>query len=251
MYEIFDNKDRAELFVESTLSTNDDLKKMIYSADGPVCAFIRARRQLSGKGRLGRSFFSPEGGLYFSLSYPLSGKENNIPFITLLAGLAASEAIERLAGVKTEIKWPNDIYLNGKKLGGILCELVSSKSLTAVVGIGINLSVPVSEIPSELRDIMTSFCAEGLTPPLVTELARSIAERLDKLVYSDGELFSAGKKTLESIKARSFSIGKKVRYSVGENTLEGVITDISETGAAVLELPDGSKKEIFYGEITQ
>ncbi len=251
MYEFFDNTDRTELSVGDTLSTNDDLKKMIYSADGCVFALVRADRQLSGRGRLGKSFFSPAGGLYFSLSYPLSGKESNIPFLTLLAGLAASEAIEELTGVRTLIKWPNDIYLNGKKLGGILCELVSSKSLTAVVGIGINLSAEGDEIPRELRDIMTSFSAEGLSSPDKNELARAIGRRLDRLVYSEMELFSVGKETLEAIKARSFSIGKKVKYSVGEDTLEGVITDISQTGAAVIELPDGSKKEIFYGEITQ
>ncbi len=251
MYDNFIHRERNAVSIKKTLSTNDDLKKIIYASDCPVFSFVCAEEQTGGRGRLGKSFFSPEGGLYFSLSYPLTGKENNIPFLTLLAGLAVSEAIEELTGVKTLVKWPNDIYLNGRKLGGILCELVSGKVLTAVVGIGINIGTDKNEIPPELRGIMTSFSAEDIPLPEKTALAEAIYLKLDSFVYSENELFSVGEKTLDEIRRRSFSIGKKVRYIMGESAVEGVISDITPTGAAVLLLPDGSKKEIFYGEITQ
>lgn len=251
MYDILGDRERSRLYLEETLSTNDDLKKIIYASDDPVFSLVYAGHQTSGRGRLGKSFFSPEGGLYFSLSFPLCGKEKNIPFLTLLAGLAVSEAIEKLTGVRTHIKWPNDIYLNGRKLGGILCELVSGRTLTAVVGIGINMGVSKEEIPSELTEIMTSFCAEGIPLPERKALAEAVCSKLDSLVYAGNELFNVSEKTLDAIRSRSFSIGKKVKYVMGENTVEGIISDIAPTGGAVLELSDGSKKEIFYGEITQ
>ncbi len=251
MYDNFGKAERSTVLLKEAASTNDELKKMIYTADRPVFVTVIADRQTGGRGRLGRSFFSPDGGLYFSASYPLTGRETNIPFLTLLAGLCVSEAIEEQTGVKTLIKWPNDIYLSGKKLGGILCELVSGRTLTAVVGIGINVAVAADEIPSELRDIMTSFRAENKPLPDKRRLAEAVTEGLDACVYSRRELFSAGEKTVEEIRRRSFSIGKTVKYRLGESITEGVFSDITPTGAAVLLLPDGSKKEIFYGEITQ
>ena len=251
MYDNLGCTERSTVLLTETLSTNDDLKKMIYTADSPVFKTVIADRQTGGRGRLGKSFFSPDGGLYCSLSYPLTGKETNIPFLTLLAGLCVSEAIEELTGVKTLIKWPNDIYIGSKKLGGILCELVSGKTLTAVVGIGINLDASADEIPPELRDIMTSFRAENKPTPDKRRLAKIISERLDGRVYCEKELFASREKTVEEIRRRSFSIGKRVKYNLGESVIEGEIADITPTGAAVLLLPDGSKKEIFYGEITQ
>lgn len=251
MYEKLLNTPRDFVFLDKTESTNGDIKKMIYTASSPVFSVVSAKMQLSGRGRLGRSFFSPDGGLYFSFSLPLTGKENNIPFVTLLAGLAVSEAIEELTGVKTEVKWPNDIYLNGKKLGGILSELVSGKFITAVVGVGINLCVSKDDIPSELQDKMTSFSAEGESVPDKNRLTELITAKTDEYVYKNKELYKTNSDTMERIRSRSFSVGKGVKYILGDCVLEGIVTDITNTGAAEILLPDGTKREIFCGEITQ
>ncbi len=251
MYKEFKDRKRNVIFLDRTESTNSDIKKMIYGAVEPVFAVVSASSQTGGRGRLGRNFYSPKGGLYFSLSLPLTGKEKNIPFITLLAGLAVSEAVEELTGVKTQIKWPNDIYLNGKKLGGILCELVSGKNLTAVVGTGINFSVTADDIPDELTGKMTSFAIEDIPVPDKKELIDIITKKTDKYIYENNELSEVNDDTIEKIRNRSFSIGKNVRYILGDSILEGIITDITKTGAAVILLPDGTKKEIFCGEITQ
>lgn len=251
MYKDFLPVKREIVFLKESTSTNGDLKKLIYEKKSPVFSVICADKQSAGRGRLGRSFYSRAGGAYFSLSLPLSGKEKNIPFITLLAGLCVSEAIEELTGVKTEIKWPNDIYYNGKKLGGILSELVSKDTLTAVVGIGINLSIKKEEIPVELKDIMTSFAAEGLPVPERRMLIEKISERLDGFVYENKLLFEENEEILERIKNRSFSIGKAVKYKKGEEEISGTVTDITPQGAAVITLPDNTKTEIFCGELTQ
>ena len=247
MYNTFPDRKREFISVPVTESTNNDLKNIIKQSDAPVFSAVTAERQLSGRGRLGRSFLSPSGGLYFSLAYPLTGDEKNIPFLTLLAGLAVSDAINELTGAATLIKWPNDIYLGGRKLGGILTELISCRGLTAVVGIGINLSE--KNFPGELQDIATSFSHEGITAPDKAALMNSITEKLDRLVYDDGCLYNVKDSLHQKLRERSFSIGKAVRYNAGNEEIKGIVTDIKNTGAAEITLPDGTKREIFCGEI--
>lgn len=251
MYGNFEEIRRNFIWFESTGSTNNDIKKIIRNSSAPVFDVICAGYQTEGRGRLGRNFFSPDGGLYFSVAVPLSGKEKNIPFMTLLAGLCVSEAINELCGVKTMIKWPNDIYLDGKKLGGILCELVSGNIITAVAGVGINLSIKQEDIPRDLRDIMTSLAVGNIIPPQKDALVEKIVGKLDAYIYEHKELFSVREETLKAIKERSFSIGKNVKYILGNEVIEGVVTDIKVSGAAEILLPDSTKKEIFCGEITQ
>ncbi len=247
MYNDFSDRKRDIVSVPVTDSTNNDLKSIIKNSEFPVFSVVTAKRQLSGRGRLGRSFLSPEGGLYFSVSYPLTGKENNIPFLTLLAGLAVNEAIRELTGTHTQIKWPNDIYLNNKKLGGILTELITFRGLTAVVGIGINLTEKA--FPEEIREIATSFAREGITPPDKGELIKKITEILDRLVYEEYSLYNADKAITDKLRERSYSLGKTVTYSLGDEIITGVVTDIKDTGAAQITFSDGTEKEIFCGEI--
>ena len=118
---------RHFIHLTSTASTNTDLKSRIAAAKGPVYDVISADRQTGGRGRLGRTFFSPPGGLYVSVALPLTGEETDLPCLTLLAGLCVCTALEDLCDVAPRIKWPNDLYLNGKKLCGILCELVGGE----------------------------------------------------------------------------------------------------------------------------
>lgn len=249
MYESSFSPVREFISLGKSESTNNDIKLKIRQSADPLFAVISAEEQSGGRGRLGRSFFSPSGGLYFSASFPLSGEEKNIPFLTLLAGLSVSLAIEQLTGVKTLIKWPNDIYYNDKKLGGILCELITGKTLTAVAGIGINLSLKKEDIPEELSSVLTSFCAEGLNIPDKTELIYRITHILDSLIYEQKQLFSVSSDVIGDIRSRSYSIGKKVKYETKDGVLSGTVTDINKDGAAVISLPDGTKREIFCGEI--
>lgn len=249
MYKNFLHGKRESVFLSTTESTNNELKKMIYKSEAPLFSSVSAETQLCGRGRLGRSFFSPSGGLYFSFSLPLRGDEKNIPFITLLAGLSVMEAVRELTGTDILIKWPNDIYYEGRKLGGILCELVSGRCLTAVVGTGLNLTLMKDEIPQELKDKMTSFVIEGIKLPDKKELMGRIIENTDKYIYEYNELFSVRDETMQKLRECSYSIGKKVKYTLGDTVLEGIVTDIKKTGAAEILLSDGTKKEIFCGEI--
>ena len=226
---------------QESASTNADMKNIIYSSSEPLFLTLSARRQSSGRGRLGRSFFSPSGGLYFSVSYPLNGDETNVPFLTLLAGLSVHEALKELYNCQTVIKWPNDIYLNGKKLCGILCELVCSHGkMTAVAGIGINISLKKEDIPEELRNIMTALSLEGVSAER-EELMKQIVKNLDEYIYSQNQLYSANEAVIDKIRSLLRQFDRKVKYTLDGEVKEGYITDIQKNGAAVMKTDSGEE----------
>lgn len=229
---------------EETASTNTELKNEIYSSPVPVYTVLSADRQTAGRGRLGRSFYSPSGGLYFSAALPIPPEFDNIPFITLLSGLAAAEAVEELSGARVLIKWPNDLYINGKKAGGILCELVSGCQLTAVIGMGINLTLPPEDIPGELKGKMTSLKAENAVITDKTELMMKITAAIDKMT-EERDFFSY----LAKINARLFSVGKSVKYHSPGGEIKGVFTGIFPDGAAEITDENGKKHKAVSGEI--
>ena len=243
---------RHFIHLPSTVSTNTDLKARIGAAKGPVYDVISADRQTGGRGRLGRTFFSPPGGLYVSVALPLTGEETDLPCLTLLAGLCVCTALEDLCGVTPRIKWPNDLYLNGKKLCGILCELVGGEIPTAVVGIGVNLNARPEEIPAELKEKMTSLRAEGVTPPPPEALIKAITEKLDRAVYEDRALTdkTALARYLGQIRDRSYLDGRTVGWTVNGETVSGTFQGIADNGAALLQLPDGTTRAVAFGEIT-
>lgn len=243
---------RKLLEVDETQSTNDDLKKMIYGSTEPCFAVITAFRQTGGRGRLGRSFLSPDGGLYFSASYPLDKNTKNIPFLTLAAGLAAAEAIEKIptsTKIDCELKWPNDIYLNGRKVCGILTELVgAAETLTAVVGIGINVRDISEECPHELRRKITSLNGEGIFPDREA-LLRSIVEELDNFVYLQGTLDSVSDGIVEEINRRSYLCGKTIEFSDNGRKIKGSAGEIKKDGALSVFTNEG-EFHIKFGEVT-
>lgn len=245
------NIDRKYIYKEETASTNSDLKELIKSSPCPEYTVIRAKKQSGGRGRLGRSFHSPAGGLYFSAAFPLTGEEKLVPALTLLTGLFVCETVEELCEAAPSVKWPNDIFLNGRKLCGILCELTGGKYPTVIAGIGINLSTAEKDIPRELTDIMTSLSIENAALPDPEVFMRTVIGKLDRAVYDEKTLCSdvIPEKYIEKLRARSYLTGKEVKYRTAEKELRGVFSDISDAGEAVI---DTGKEEIriFCGEIT-
>jgi BirA family biotin operon repressor/biotin-[acetyl-CoA-carboxylase] ligase len=153
-------------------STNRKAKEL--SVQGVETPFVVvAATQNAGRGRLGRVFESPEGGVYFSLV--LSGKDIvNPDLVTTSASLAVSRAMERLTGIKTDIKWVNDLYFNGKKVCGILCESFTANGKRfSVIGVGINLST--ENFPDEIKNVAASLGVDHLKKE---ELGRRIAENI-------------------------------------------------------------------------
>ena len=232
-------------------STNSEIKAMARASDAPVTAVLRAGAQSGGRGRQNKAFYSPAGGVYFSAAFPLSGDETHISFLTLLSGLAVCRALESMCPAPYRIKWPNDIYLNGKKICGILTELVSvGPRLTAVVGIGVNTKLAPGDIPPALSSVMTSLQAERLRAPDPDALVKTAVSLLDHYVYDLRALSADTTAFTKEINARAYLTGRTVAVDTGSETVSGTVTGISPAGLLRLDTPQG-EKEILSGTVTE
>ena len=236
-------------YLEETDSTNRYLKELA-AAGAPEGTVIIAGRQSAGRGRLGRSFFSPvEKGIYMSiLLRPEITLERSV-LITSLAAVVVARAMERIGGIRAKIKWVNDIFINNKKTCGILTEAginVSEGTLDyAVLGIGIN--VGVMEFPEELQDIATSVSNECGFEVSKDVLIEEVLKELEEWYPT---LWNGG--FLEESRKRSLLLGKEIRV-VDETHPEGgypaKAVDINELGNLIIER-DGRLQILNSGEVS-
>ena len=162
---------------DTVTSTNDILKEKA-RAGAPAGTVAVAKRQTAGRGRMGRSFFSEDGGLYFSLLLRPAGKAEDVLAITAKAAVAVALAVEKHTGKAAEIKWVNDIYQGGKKVCGILAEgQATGHGMDYVVlGIGVNLSL-ASGFPEDLKETAgtlfsdTAYDAEAILADILANLS--------------------------------------------------------------------------------
>lgn len=218
-------------------STNDVLKKDAekYESGTVLCA----KEQTHGKGRSGRSFYSPPTGLYFSVL--LKGEQINPSVLTVLSAVAVMKGIRETYGIKTQVKWVNDIFYEGKKVCGILTEgaFEKGKLKHAIVGIGINISTEI--FPDEIKNIAGSL---GENTNKNDELLIKI---LDNFSY-EIQNFSDGK-FLEFYKKNCLTLGRKVRLISTDNSpADGVAFDIGNNAELIVKTDSGEVKKIFYGE---
>lgn len=234
------------LYLDEVDSTNSYAKRLAQSGEVTDELYIVAKKQSAGRGRMGRSFSSDEaGGLYMSrLFYPEIPASQAIR-ATLAMAVCAAEAIDELAGVRTEIKWVNDIYLNGKKLGGILTEGEFSEDgerfCYCVSGIGVNLSRRV--FPDEIKDIAISL--EDVSGRVVEPkaLAEKIAEKLVAVDLSRPESFMGG------YVERSFVIGRRVEVVRADRTYPAIALSIDDEGRLIVKDDDGVLHTLCDGEV--
>ncbi len=160
-----------------TGSTNKDLLSRIRGGDTSA-VIITAHRQTGGRGRLGRSFSSEEGGIYFSFNFPIPVKDAHlISCVTPAAGVAAAAALRSLYGADVRLKWVNDLILGGKKLGGILSESLTVKdTVHVVVGIGINVSN--TDLPPVATSLSEHICGRFSADDVIAETVNGFFERL-------------------------------------------------------------------------
>lgn len=238
------------LVYDSLESTNDKAKE--HARDGaPSGTIVVARSQTAGRGRLGRSFFSPEGeGLYMTALYCPDVSAGELMTLTAFASVAVCDAIEVVAGARPRSKWPNDIVAGGKKLCGILTELSLDPSggvRSAVIGIGVN--VGHSAFPPELEETASSLKLEyGFAPPLAGVCA-AIAERLDEAVPAC--IGEARGEWLRKYKADCLTIGKRVALARGKTVRNGTAAGIDDNAALIVSFDDGTVEAVSSGEVLQ
>ena len=215
-------------------------------ADGVKAPFaLIAGKQNGGKGRLGRSFFSPPGGIY--LSVVLSSSDIPDPdLLTISASIAAADAIEKLTGAECLIKWVNDIYSRGRKVVGILTEGIVNMELggldEAIIGIGINLSGNDDDIPAELKGKMGFLFPEGRSPVSRAKLAAAVTDNLIAI---------QGKDFIDEYRKRCFIIGHDVTVvKPGKGEWPAFAYDVDSSGHLLVEYGDGRRESLSSGEVT-
>ena len=223
----------------------------------PQGVMVLADSQTAGRGRLGRTWFSPPGaGLYMSVLLRPENLSAGLPLITIASGLAVATAVEIACGVKLQLKWVNDLIFQGRKVGGILAELQSivSPSSTSsgfsqalVIGIGVNISSRNVRLPQELtdkvswlEDVRHNSIDRNL---LVSQIAYELEQVLG-LLWS-GQMNSI----LDAWRCYSATLGETVRATVGENTIEGLAIDITNSGALLIKTRNGTR-ELHAGEVS-
>lgn len=219
-------------------STNAEAKRSARSGAG-LPYLICANSQSAGRGRLGRSFYSPAGGgLYMSLAYEPKVSVADAVSITGAAAVAVCEALDELCKTEAEIKWVNDIYVGGRKVCGILTEAVTCGEHTVIiVGIGVNCTTDI--FPDDIKDKAGSVGEVDRNL-----LAASIAERL--LIYA--ETADTGL-WLPEYRRRCLVLGKEITYTDGETARSAVAVAVDEKGGLIVN-EKGKLKTLSTGEIT-
>lgn len=211
---------------------------------------IVAREQTRGRGRQQRVWVSPpDAGLYFSILLRPRLDASRWPLITLMAAVAVTDALAEACALAVDIKWPNDIFVNERKLGGILAEMIETpRGRACVVGIGLNLRE--STLPSELLEIATTV--ETLTGrlPDVEQLLQSLVRAIARHYHALQEL-EGTEQMLEEWTARStYAYGKRVRVALDAEQFEGVTRGLEPDGALRVETEAGEIKTIRAGDVT-
>jgi BirA family biotin operon repressor/biotin-[acetyl-CoA-carboxylase] ligase len=228
-------------------STNGVLKKLAEDGVEPGTVVV-AEVQERGRGRLQRTWESPKGGLWLSvlLDAEKQTAEGKTGLITLMAGCAVAEAISNTFKLEARVKWPNDVLIKGKKVCGILGEMVNvRKKHLAVIGIGVNVNNPVKK-GYDFSPFSTSLTEELKKELAMEELEAEILCQLEKRnqLLSNGE-FDA---ILEDWRKLADTLGKKVRLMTPTGQLEGVAKDIDENGSLLVKKPDGKIETVTAGD---
>lgn len=230
-------------------STNNEAKRRAEADRGSAVLYV-TDHQTAGRGRRGHDFYSPKGsGLYFTLSLPLSAQPADIQVMTCVAAVSTCEAIEALTGTQPRIKWVNDILIDGKKVAGILTELVSNgqnRPLSVIIGIGINLTT--DHFPAEFA--ATAGCVGKVDPNrLCAAVSDKLYDMYTTINNSDKELNIEYNSILEKYKQLNSCIGKGIRYTdtSGEHVARAV--DIAMDGSLIIE-ENGTQKALHSGEIS-
>lgn len=231
---------------DSIPSTNDYLKELAKSGENTVTLAL-AKTQTAGKGRLSKNFVSEMGGAYFSLLFFPDLKAEDGYLLTVLAAVCAMETVEEISGKKCLIKWVNDIYLDNKKVCGILCESAtetkSGNIKYAVLGVGIN--VFSSCITESIKDIATSVFNDRKYDE--TEISKIISVFCNKFLQGLETL--SDKAFIEKYRKNSYLDGKEIQYVKNGQIHCATVLGIDDKCRLTIE-EDGKNIKLFSGDIT-
>lgn len=228
-------------------STNNYLKK-VGSKGEKENHLVIALSQTGGRGRMGRSFYSPNGtGIYFSLLLHPEFSAEKSPFLTVMAAVSVAETVMNYNKNDVKIKWVNDIYIDSKKVCGILTEgaINSDKSLDyAVVGIGINVVVPENGFPEDIKNIATSIFQGNTEENIKEKIVAEVVNRFFKMYNGVDTDF------VKRYKEYSYLTGKEINIISGETTRPATVIGITDDCHLLVKNESGELEEISSGDVS-
>ncbi|WP_296884050.1 biotin--[acetyl-CoA-carboxylase] ligase [uncultured Methanobrevibacter sp.] len=237
------------LYVFKEVNSTNTLARFLSMNDAEMGTVIISEKQTKAKGRSGKSWESPLGGVWLSIIINPSVDYSKIPLITLATGVAVAKTLEKIGVENPEIKWPNDIMINGKKVCGILTEAVTKLNTieNVIIGVGIDANLNVSDFPEELQEGTTTLKEELHKEGNENKLIQLFLEEFEKI----NELFNEKEYEviLKEWRKRSYSIGKIVEVREPFNTYyDAYVLGISKDGALIVEKIDGTLEKVISGE---
>jgi BirA family biotin operon repressor/biotin-[acetyl-CoA-carboxylase] ligase len=237
-------------FAREVGSTNDWAKELA-ELGAPEGTVAMAETQTAGRGRLGRKWHSPRGGIWFSIILRPNIKPSEAVCLVFLASLAVAETLRELYGLKVETMWPNDVLVNGCKVCGTLSEMktVGEKVEYVVIGVGLNANIDVKkELPPELWETATSLEEELGRKIALETLFKALLEKMEKLYQTFLEKGFA--KVLAKWKTYAAFLGREVEVHGVGGRIEGQAIDVDDEGALVLRLKHGELKRVLAGDVS-
>ena len=233
-----------------TDSTNRIGMELGYAGE-PEGAVVLAEEQSAGRGRAGRAWHSERAaGIYVTLLLRPKISPVQALLLTMMAGLSAHAAIQAQTGLEADLKWPNDLMLNGKKLGGILTEMYADTSLVRFVIVGIGINVNQEKFLPELGGIATSLrLATGKQQSRLELLARLLREF--ETDYNRFLREGARFVTERFSKASSYAVGKRVRVANGSESFTGITAGLAPEGLLQVQIEGGRVVTVIAGDVTE
>lgn len=237
-------------FYKETDTTNGRLRDLALEGS-PEGTIAVAEQMTAGRGRRGRPWEAPAGtGVWMSILLRPSILPSEASILTLLAGLAVCQALEEETGMNPQIKWPNDILLNGKKLVGILTEMHCEMQETHFLIVGIGINVNTTEFPEGLRDVATSLYIESGRTFSRKNILQRVLLNFEKLYDELMKAHCSFKPFLSRYKEKCITIHQDVKV-LGKETFYAHAQDITEDGELVVIRKDTGKREVvFSGEVS-
>ena len=239
------------IYVYNEVSSTNTVAKFLSENGIGNGSVVIAEKQTAGRGRSGKSWESPLGGVWLSIILTPNVDCSKIPLITLSTGVAVAKTFEGIGVENPEIKWPNDIMINGKKVSGILTESVTNFNSikTVIIGVGIDANLSIEDFPKELQDKTTTLEKELERKVDENLLIKLFLEEIEKIV----KLFNKERyeEILKEWRKRSYTIGKNVEVKKPFNkSYDAYAIGISKDGALIVEKNDGTIEKVISGECT-
>ena len=237
------------LYIYKEVTSTNTVAKFLSMNDVENGTVVISEKQTKARGRSGKQWESPLGGVWLSIILNPNVDHSKLPLITLATGVAVAKTLERIGVENPEIKWPNDIMINGKKVCGILTEAVAKFNTIerVIIGVGIDSNIDINQFPQELQDGTTTLKEELGREGNENYLIKVLFEEFEKI----SELFIHEKyeTILKDWRKRSYTIGKIVEVKEPFNTsYDAYVLGIGKEGALVVEKIDGTLEKVISGE---